>query len=44
MDTSNQNHAAVMNSSMETVSIEALTANYYKKVIPIVLNIPHQGW
>ncbi|EFX69837.1 hypothetical protein DAPPUDRAFT_300656 [Daphnia pulex] len=31
VDTSNQNHAAVMNSSMETVSIEALTASYYKK-------------
>ncbi len=31
-DTANQNHSAQMSASMETVSIEALTASYYKKV------------
>lgn len=30
-DTANQNHSAQMSASMETVSIEALTASYYKK-------------
>ncbi|KAI9550073.1 hypothetical protein GHT06_001551 [Daphnia sinensis] len=31
IDTSSQNHSTVMNPSMDTVSIEALTASYYKK-------------
>ena len=42
IDTSNQNHSAVMNSSIETVSIEALTASFYKKVLRCT-NIYHLG-